>query len=142
MFKPQNPAKYRGCLRTIAYRSGWELSCMSRLDRDPAVLWWQSEEVVVPYSNPVSGAFARYFPDFCYAVKGSDGKEVVTMVEVKPHAQTRPPRRGARRNRKKLVTESITYAKNVAKWEAANRFCEKRGWTFKILTEKEIGAWK
>ena len=143
MFKPLNPKKYRGNPRAIAYRSGWEFSCMVRMDTDPAVLWWQSEEVIVPYTNPVNGAFARYFPDIVYAVRGPDGAERVMMVEIKPYAQTQPPRaakRGARRSR--VIAEALAYSKNLAKWQAASRFCEKRGWEFKILTERDVEVWK
>ena len=34
--------------------------------------------------------------------------------------------------------EQLTYVKNQAKWEAATKFCNKKGWEFKILTEKDI----
>ena len=34
--------------------------------------------------------------------------------------------------------ETLTYAKNQAKWEAARKYCDKNGWEFKILTEYEL----
>jgi len=27
----------------------------------------------------------------------------------------------------------------MAKWRAANEFCEERGWDFKVLTENDLG---
>jgi len=32
----------------------------------------------------------------------------------------------------------FTYAKNTAKWKAAEEYCRKKGWKFKILSEKDI----
>jgi hypothetical protein len=29
-----------------------------------------------------------------------------------------------------------TYQKNIIKWEAALKYCEKRGMVFKVITEK------
>ena len=31
------------------------------------------------------------------------------------------------------------YAKNQAKWEAADEWCKDRGYEFKVFTEKELG---
>ena len=39
---------------------------------------------------------------------------------------------------KKYITEVVTYGVNQAKWKAAEEFCEKRGWKFKVLTEKDL----
>jgi hypothetical protein len=38
----------------------------------------------------------------------------------------------------RFLNEANTYLVNQAKWEAAENVCEKKGWKFKILTEKEI----
>ena len=44
-----------------------------------------------------------------------------------------------KRKTKKYVAEVFEYAKNQAKWEAAEDFCKDRKWQFQILTEKELG---
>ena len=44
-----------------------------------------------------------------------------------------------KRRTKRYVTEVVNYAKNQAKWEAAEEFCKDRRWQFQILTEKELG---
>ena len=31
------------------------------------------------------------------------------------------------------------FGKNTAKWEAAKKYCDKRGWQFNVWTEKTIG---
>lgn len=39
--------------------------------------------------------------------------------------------------------ESVaTYQVNLAKWEAAKKYCVKMGWEFKIVTEEELGIKK
>jgi hypothetical protein len=37
------------------------------------------------------------------------------------------------------MTEALTYAKNQAKWKAANEYAKDRNMEFKILTENELG---
>jgi hypothetical protein len=61
-------------------------------------------------------------------------------VEIKPYAQTQPPKISSKR---KVLTESLknkvdTYVINQAKWEAARSFCSKNNMSFIILTEKEL----
>jgi hypothetical protein len=63
-FKPLNPNKYKGDTSNIVYRSRWEFVYMARLDKDPDVVWWQSEETIIPYRSPVDNRIHRYYPDF------------------------------------------------------------------------------
>ena len=37
------------------------------------------------------------------------------------------------------MREAFEYAKNQAKWNAAEDWCADRGYEFKILTENELG---
>jgi len=32
----------------------------------------------------------------------------------------------------------MTFDINIKKWEAARKYCEKKGWNFMIMTEKHI----
>ena len=57
------------------------------------------------------------------------------LCEVKPLRQCKPP---TNRKSKYFLTEQRTYAINQAKWMAAKKHCEKMGWTWKIITEKEL----
>ncbi len=132
-FKPRNVKKYVGDPRQIVFRSGWELTVMKRLDRDPQVVKWASEEVVVPYESPIDGFWHRYFTDFYVEFK--DGRHV--LYEVKPLAQTIPPKKPKYKT-KRFVTEALEYCKNRAKWDAAEAYAARRGWEFRILTEREI----
>ncbi len=137
-FKPRNPGKYHGNPTQIVYRSQWELKVMMQLDHDPTIIEWGSEEIIIGYISPADGRPHRYFPDFFFKKKFPNGKIETTIIEVKPHAQTQMPKQTQTKMGRKFLKEMTTYAVNTAKFEAAQKYCDKRGWTFKILTEKEL----
>jgi hypothetical protein len=138
-FKPLNPHKYKGDTSNIVYRSRWEFVYMARLDKDPDVIWWQSEETTIPYRSPVDNRIHRYYPDFVVRKKTKEGSKTI-IIEIKPYAQTLPPTitEGKRKSRK-YVNEVMTWGVNSAKWKAAREFCKDRGYEFVIITEKELG---
>jgi uncharacterized membrane protein len=78
----------------------------------------------------------KYFPDFIFQVKQKNGDRVTYMWEVKPLKQTAPPQ--GKRKTKRYISECATYAVNLAKWEAAKRFCDGNNWKFDIITEEDI----
>lgn len=138
-FKPRNPSKYKGNPTEIFYRSSWELHVMTKFDNSSDVVWWSSEEKAIPYRSPVDRRIHRYFVDFIVCVKEPStpsGKKVY-VIEVKPHAQTKPPKN---RKTKKFIREAVTYAVNEAKWQAARAWCQERGYEFMIITEKDLGS--
>ena len=137
IFKPKNPSKYRGDVTNIVYRSGWELRLMSHFDLHPGVIWWSSEEKAIPYVSPVDGRVHRYFPDFIICVIDAQNKKQTIMVEVKPYAQTQEPVKKNKIN-KRYINEVFTWGVNQEKWKQAKLYCEDRGWSFKVMTEKEI----
>lgn len=137
-FRPKNPSKYKGDSSKIIYRSSWECRVMNYLDDHPGVIWWSSEELVIPYRDPVTGKPRRYFPDFIVKIKKSDGSKRTIVIEVKPEYQKIGPKQQKRKT-KKYVNEVYTYAVNQAKWKAAEEFCQDRLWEFKVLTEKDLG---
>lgn len=136
-FKPRNPQKYKGDPTNIVYRSSWELRLMSHFDSRPDVIWWKSEETIIPYRSPVDGKVHRYFPDFLINIKNKDGIFETVLIEVKPLAQTKEPKKQSTVT-KRYLNEVFTWGVNSAKWKAAEEFCKDRGWRFLIMTEKEI----
>ena len=110
---------------------------MKYCDSNPNILEWGSEEVVIPYRSPIDNRVHRYFPDFYMQIKESNGTTKRYLIEVKPKRQTKPPAK-QKRQTKKYIYEVTEYAKNQAKWEAANQFCLDRRWQFKIITEDEL----
>lgn len=144
-FRPNNPEKYKGDPTKITYRSLWELKFFRFVDEHPDVIWWQSEEIVVPYISPIDNKYHRYYPDVILKKRIGDNKYEILMIEIKPDKQTRPP---DIRNRNKTPTGRIstrylrevkTYGINEAKWNAAKKYCNERGWHFRIMTENHLG---
>jgi hypothetical protein len=143
-FRPKNPAKYKGDPTNIIYRSLWELKLMRKFDEHPDIVQWQSEEVIVPYMNPVKGKTSRYYPDFVIKKRIEPNKYEIIMIEVKPKKQTQMPnpmnknKTPTGRISRRYLNEVATYAINEAKWDAAEKYCKERGWRFEKLTEEHI----
>ena len=137
-FKPSNPQKYIGDYKNIIYRSSWEARVMNWLDKNPSIVSWASEEVVIPYISPIDGRWHRYFPDFVVKVRDRNGILKTMMLEVKPKKQTQEPII-QRRVTKRYITEVTTWGINQAKWKAATEYCLDRGWEFKLITEDHLG---
>ena len=137
-FRPTNPQKYVGDYKNIIYRSSWEARVMNWLDKNPSIVSWASEEVVIPYVSPVDGRWHRYFPDFVVKVKDKNGNTKTMMLEVKPKKQTKEPIQ-QRRVTKRYITEVTTWGVNQAKWKAATEYCLDRNWEFKLITEDHLG---
>ena len=137
-YQPNNPLKYKGNFKNIIYRSLWELKFMKYCDRNQNILEWGSEEIVVPYRSPIDNRYHRYFPDFYIKVRESTGKIKKYIIEVKPQKQCIEPNVQKKKTRS-YVYQVCEYAKNQAKWKAAEEYCMDRGLEFKVLTENELG---
>ena len=111
-YTPENPSKYMGNVNNIVYRSMWERRCMKYFDGNASILKWSSEEVVIPYRSPIDGRRHRYFPDFWIKVKTSDGFVKESLIEIKPKAQTQPPKGGPPTDRRKRRR----YIKEASRW--------------------------
>ena len=139
-FKPKNPQKYRGDPTNIIYRSRWELMAMGRFDGDRNVIWWSSEETVIPYRSPVDNRIHRYYVDFTVRLNTEEGKLKTVLIEIKPYAQTKPPMiTESKKKSRKYLNEVMTWGVNSAKWKAAREYCKDRGYEFMIVTENELG---
>tara|TARA_R110002051_G_scaffold197945_1_gene265331 strand:+ start:172 stop:648 length:477 start_codon:yes stop_codon:yes gene_type:complete len=135
-YQPVHREKYIG-IRSPEYRSSYELKFFQWCDKNPNVLEWGSESVVVPYRSPTDSKYHRYFVDNVIALR--EGNKVARyLVEIKPLKQTQPPKESTRKKAKTLLYEKITYAVNQAKWEAAEKFAKLRNMKFIILTENEL----
>ena len=145
-FKPKNPKKYKGNPTNIIYRSLLERRFMVYLDNTPAVLKWNSEEIIIPYVSPIDNRVHRYFPDFYMEYKNSKSDIVKTLIEIKPSVQCKPPNPKRKltktgRKSKRYLREVKTYIVNDAKWKQAMKYCSERGWDWRIITEKEINIY-
>ena len=77
--------------------------------------------------------------DFYVEQINKEGKKEKILIEVKPKAQTKPPKRPAKVKSKRYINEVKTWGVNQAKWKAAQEVCLDRGWKFQIFTEDELG---
>jgi hypothetical protein len=111
---------------------------MTYLDLHKDIVTWGSEELIIPYRSPIDNKIHRYFPDFIVTKINKEGKKETALIEVKPAAQTKPPKKQEKVTRK-YITEVTTWGINEAKWKAANEYCKDRGWSFHIFTERELG---
>jgi hypothetical protein len=94
---------------------------------------WSSEEVVIPYRCKTDGRIHRYFVDVKFQF--ADGR--IMLIEVKPAKEVSPPKNTGRKTRR-YITEVMTYAKNISKWEAAAEYAADRGWIFEIWDENML----
>lgn len=130
-FKMKNPDKYSGTNQPLA-RSSWEFVFMKMLDEHPGILQWSSESVKIPYKDPFTGKHTIYVPDFLVVYADKFGNKHAEVVEVKPSNQTLREKLGNSRYNQEQ------YVKNLAKWEAANVWCKKKGLNFRVVNEDEI----
>jgi hypothetical protein len=136
-FTPKNYKKYKGDPTKVFYRSLWERRFMLYCDKNPSIVEWNSEEVVIPYISPIDNRTHRYFPDFYIKKVDTMGKSVHEIIEVKPKRQCKPPKTPQRKT-KRYLNEVATYAVNQAKFKAAEEYCKNRKFVFRILTEDHL----
>ena len=138
LYNPVHTEKYKGS-HPICYRSSWELMFMKWCDNNSNVVMWGSESIAIPYISPKDGRVHRYFVDNIVILKDSHNTIHKYFVEIKPHRQTLPPKQTGRKKPSTLIKEQYTYAVNMAKWEAAQQYCDKNDIKFTILTEYDLG---
>jgi hypothetical protein len=137
-YQPDNPKKYKGDSTNIIYRSLWERKFMKYCDLNENILEWGSEIFSLAYRSPIDNRIHKYFPDFYIKVRESSGEIKKCIIEIKPKKQTVEPI-PQKRKTKGYIYEVYEYAKNQAKWKAAEEFCKDRQWEFKVLTEDHLG---
>ena len=136
LYRPTNPKKYVGNTQQIVYRSNLERKFMIYCDKNDSISQWASEELPIPYKSPLDNRIHRYFPDFI--IKTNKGEKFI--IEIKPSRQCKKPKLPKKKT-KNYIRESMEYAKNIAKWNSAKRYCSNNNFTFKIITEKDLGMY-
>ena len=138
-YDPINPHKYKGKGRPF-YRSSWEKRCFYFMDHNRNVIEWASESIIIPYVFSLDGKVHKYYPDIVCKIQTKEG--IITYIlEIKPYWQTIEPSKPKNRStsrKKRYENEMFTYIKNRDKWEATQEFCNREGYEFKLLTEKEL----
>jgi len=130
-FIPKHPEKYLGNVKAIIFRSSWEVTFLKWLDMHPSVIQWASEEISIPYKSPVDNLVHRYYPDFLVIYRDNTGQIKKEIVEIKPYKETVVTPKSSPQDR-------VTIAVNHAKWEAAARFAQSQGMSFRVITERSM----
>lgn len=125
--------KYEGNASLVVYRSLWERQVFRWCDDTPEIIKWSSEETIIPYRCRSDGRIHRYFVDL--KIMFADGRTY--LIEIKPKKQTLEPKIRSKKT-KAYITEVLTYAKNISKWQAASEYCADRGWIFEVWTEDTL----
>jgi hypothetical protein len=134
----------------LYYRSGLEKKMMIYLDMNENIILWGSENIKIPYSktewengtSSLKKSNHNYFPDFYYEIKKPDGTISKVVAEVKPSSETTEPILKERATSKQLVNFEYAlkmYNKNLSKWKAMIEYCQRKGFQFIIITEKQLG---
>jgi hypothetical protein len=140
LYKPQNPEKYiqpkdktMNSKEFPEYRSSWELHFYRYCDISPAVEYWSTEYIAIPYISPLDQKQHRYYPDVFVIFKNKEKM----MIEIKPYKEQFL-------NENKRITEKMkrTYLVNQAKWEAAKTFAELNNYKFIVMNEYDLGIKK
>lgn len=106
-------------------------------DRNPNVIKWGSENVIVPYKSPLDHRMHRYFVDNFVMIK--EGEKLKRyLIEIKPDCQTRPPNKHGNKKQSTILYEECQYKVNTEKWKQAREFAKNQGWEFLIITEKDL----
>ena len=132
LFTPKNPEKYIG-KGTPKYRSSWEMAMMTFFDNNDHILHWASESISVPYRHPFTGKITNYIPDFFCVYVDNKNKQHAEIIEVKPRSQTIMTEARSKGDQQQVII-------NTAKWQAAQAYCKRNGFTFRIVNERDIFA--
>lgn len=140
-YYPANPEKYIGDTYNIIYRSSWEYKFCQYCDINPNITKWSSEPTCIPYWSPVDKKEHKYYVDYYIQVKKGDVYEN-WLIEIKPEDQyslsSRPILEGnvTEKKLKNYNYKLKTWIINRAKFEAATRYAESRGYKFGAINEK------
>jgi hypothetical protein len=142
----KHPEKYADN-QDIVYRSGLERNYFYAFDKNPAVLKWMSESLIIPYCNPLKdGRISRYYPDIILKMKDKEDKIINMILEIKPQSELNNLLNI--QNLKNTTKKFWRALQNKAKWEASISYCEKQQqktsekWIFMVITEKDLSLFQ
>jgi len=146
--------------KNITLRSSYEIRFCSYLDiigkfGDWEVIGWDSETTTFQYFYPYQiyrgmivdskKQYRTYFLDNYVKLKNvKTGKLLDWYCEIKPGCKTKEPKKS---NAPSYPAQILEYRKNLAKWEAVEKFCKEQNEKgikseFKIITESFLAKLK
>ena len=138
LYVPQNPDKYIGDVHNIICRSSWEFRFCRYCDNNEQILKWSSEPISIPYYKPLDKKEHQYNVDFYMQVMKDDGETQDWIIEVKPEKHFKRPILEGNSTLKKLKSynhKMQIWITNQAKFKAAQRWADARGYKFGVVDE-------
>jgi hypothetical protein len=138
----------------VFYRSSWEYKIMVWMDLKEEVVLWGAECLEIPYqlthfeNGDVRLKSHRYYPDFFYKMRMSDGSLKEVVMEVKPQKEyemvlklnegrMQVPAEGLKKLRGFEYDLKMAH-KNSQKWQTMIEWCNKKGYQFIVVTELSL----
>ena len=132
----------------VEYKSMLELVMIKKLEGKKYIKRWGIETFVIPYK--LKGKNHRYFMDFYIEIENKDGSLRKILIETKDDkniqsyrlfkAKGITPKQG-KKSASNWKYEIEDFLRNVAKWEATERFVASHpGFEFYIWGKDDIGA--
>ncbi len=138
----------------VFYRSSWEKKIMVWLDMKEEIFQWGAECIEIPYqmthfeNGNIEIKKHRYYPDFFYKMRNSQGVLREVVMEVKPMKEYKMvqdlnegklsvPEKGIKKLKSFEYDLKMAY-KNKQKWETMIKWCDKKGYDFIIITEEHL----
>ena len=111
------------------FKSNYERVMFRWLDLNKNCVGWGYEILTIPYFDRLQKKIRTYYIDIICKLIDKDGKEKTFALEIKPS--------------KALTKQKGNYAKaefvnNTDKWTAAIAYCNSKGITFRIISEKDL----
>ena len=122
----KNPQKFKNSNKIGIARSSYEIAFIKWLDITLEVEWWYMESLKIPYIHPYTKQIKNYFPDFLIKIENK-----IYVIEIKPSKKLIPPEKRKYKQYKEFLI-------NLTKFKYAKIFCEKKGFEFKLITEKTL----
>lgn len=133
----------------VNYKSSYEAKFCYELDiKRKNVVSWSYETLTITYQSPIDKKLHRYYMDFIFDVRKMNGQIQKYLVEIKPEAEKKAidlyeskgitiQKHGNMKTSSWLFKQKA-FLTNVAKWRAAKRYADKKGYIFKVVTEKDL----
>lgn len=133
----KNPEKYLGDVEKLEFKSSFEEQAFKFCDNNFNVLFWGYEIIPIKYLKPVKNGYkpSIYIPDLYLEYINKENCVIKELIEIKPIKQTKKSRST---NSLRKIQENYVYEVNIAKWQAAEKWCNKNGIKFSVATEKSI----
>jgi len=133
--KLENPHKLIGTYNAkmgVMFRSGLELKFIQLLDLSPRCIRWtyESDELIIPYYNPVKKKMCSYYPDFYIEMLGNSNRLLKYIIEVKSQKDTEKPDREKYKTKKAYLYQLANSAVVEAKRMASLEYCKNKNMVY------------